>query len=133
MLTVHPVNANLKVQLGSSAPAVSNEVLARVEEIWKSENARRGDGLFNGQLFSIEHSRPDRITGWFAEYRWFLAQRTLVFGSSCRPAVSTAPEWMRLDSPILVHIFLLSWKRKPASKQQRFPRPPKRSSWWKTN
>ncbi len=75
MLTVHAVNANLKVQLGSAGPAVPSEVLAHVEAIWKSEKERRGDNLFNGRLFSIENSGPERITGWFAEYRWFLAQR----------------------------------------------------------
>ncbi len=75
MLTVHSVRAELSVQLDSPEPVITPEVLARVEDIWQAEAANRGTELFNGRLFSIEHFNQERITGWLAEYRWFIAQR----------------------------------------------------------
>ena len=65
----------LKVRLAASPPTVTPDALARIEEIWQAEKARRGDALFNGRLFSIDSSSPEQITGWLAEYSWFLAQR----------------------------------------------------------
>jgi 8-oxo-dGTP pyrophosphatase MutT (NUDIX family) len=50
-------------------------VQRRVMEIWSEEKERRGDSLFNGQLFSISHSSPSRIEGCFVDYSLFLAQR----------------------------------------------------------
>jgi hypothetical protein len=75
MLTVHELHADMTVALESRPSTVSAAVLSRVEEIWMAEKAVRGDDLFNDLLFSVESTAPDRITGWFAEYKWFLAQR----------------------------------------------------------
>jgi hypothetical protein len=77
MLTVHSLRPEFRVQLVQSLEPVIADVdaLARIHEIWEAESARRGGALFNGRLFSIVHSSPERITGWLTEYRWFLAQR----------------------------------------------------------
>jgi hypothetical protein len=69
------VRPELKVRLAASPPVITPDALARVEEIWQAEKALRGDALFNGRLFSIDRSSPEQITGWLAEYSWFLAQR----------------------------------------------------------
>lgn len=75
VLKIHTVQPELKVRLAASPPTVTPGALARVEEIWQAEKARRGDALFNGPLFSIDCSSADQIIGWLAEYSWFLAQR----------------------------------------------------------
>jgi hypothetical protein len=75
MLTVQPLTSGLKVELGAPAPSIAPEILARVEAIWQQEKSKRGDALFNGQIFSIHQSTSDRIVGWMTEYRYFLAQQ----------------------------------------------------------
>lgn len=56
-------------------PAPPADVLQQVADIWTAETARRGDTLFDGRLFSIIEREPGRITGWFAPYSWYVAQR----------------------------------------------------------
>lgn len=75
MLTVQPLTSGLKVELGAPAPSIAPAILARVEAIWQHEKSRRGDALFNGQIFSIYQSGSNRIVGWMTEYRYFLAQQ----------------------------------------------------------
>jgi hypothetical protein len=75
MIVTHAVAAGLKVRLGAAPPSPSPKVLERVASIWDSERAKRGEALFNGNLFSIDRLGAAEITGWLAEYRWFLAQR----------------------------------------------------------
>jgi hypothetical protein len=75
MILTHPVTADLKVYADTAPPALSPSVQDRVQQIWEVEKAKRGDGLYNGRLFSVDKLSPMAITGWFAEYGWFLAQR----------------------------------------------------------
>lgn len=75
MIVTRAVAADLKVRLGGKTPSPSPEVLERVATIWEAEKSKRGKALFNGSLFSIDSVSPTEITGWLAEYRWFLAQR----------------------------------------------------------
>jgi hypothetical protein len=76
-----PVNArsldqNLKVVVDAAhVTEQSPEIVARIEDIWQRESDKRGKALFNGQLFSILREEADSITGWLAEYKWFLGQR----------------------------------------------------------
>jgi hypothetical protein len=75
MLTVQSVSPEIKVFLTATPPSVRPATLVRVEEIWQAELVERDRALFNGRLFSIETAKAGRITGWLAEYKWFLAQR----------------------------------------------------------
>ena len=75
MLRVQALHSKLNVRLGAAAPAIGSDVLSRIEAIWQREKMKRGDKLFDGQVFSIHQSGPDAIVGWMAEYRHFLAQR----------------------------------------------------------
>lgn len=75
MIVTRAVAADLKVRLSAAPPAPSPTALERVSAIWESERAKGGEALFNGNLFSIDEMGATEITGWLAEYRWFLAQR----------------------------------------------------------
>jgi hypothetical protein len=75
MLKVSTVRGEPEVHLGAVQPVLSPEVSRRVENIWQAETALQGNRLFNGRLFSIAQSTPERMHGWLAEYRWFIAQR----------------------------------------------------------
>jgi len=75
MLTARAITA-LDVRLSLSPPSLSSSTRDRVEGIWAAEKQRRGANLFNGRLFSVSaHDWAGRITGWLAEYKWFIAQR----------------------------------------------------------
>jgi hypothetical protein len=54
--------------------ALDRSVENEVEEIWRSEKAKRGAKLFNGTLFSVEKASESTISGRFVEYRRFVAQ-----------------------------------------------------------
>ncbi len=61
--------------VGATAPTVSPDIEARVDEIWQREKQLRSHELYNGRLFSIDHCDARTIVGWISEYRYFLAQR----------------------------------------------------------
>lgn len=61
--------------VGATAPTVSPDIEARVDEIWQREKQLRSHELYNGRLFSIGHCDARTIVGWISEYRYFLAQR----------------------------------------------------------
>jgi len=75
MLTARAITA-LDVRLSLPPPYLPPATKDRVEDIWTAEKQRRGGSLFNGRLFSVStNDWAGRITGWLAEYKWFLAQR----------------------------------------------------------
>lgn len=47
--------------------------MSRVEAIWERESAAR-PGLFNGRIFSLESISGSEACGFFAEYKWYVAQ-----------------------------------------------------------
>jgi len=59
----------------SLRPAPSRAVLARVDELWREQSAARGTALHDGKLFSVSSASPLELRGWFADYRWWVAQR----------------------------------------------------------
>lgn len=75
MLTDIAVAPGLSVELGVSPPEPSSEVQARIVAIWAAETARLGDKLFNGRVLSVERLGPERIVGWWTDYRRLIAQR----------------------------------------------------------
>jgi hypothetical protein len=64
-------------------PPPPREVLERVEALWSQQQAARGSALYAGQLFSVSACSPRELRGWFADYRWWLAQR-------CEPQLASA-------------------------------------------
>jgi hypothetical protein len=63
------------IRLGAVAPLTDAQVLSRIEDIWQEECKRRGSGLFNGRMFSVERHDAGKIIGTITEYKCFLAQR----------------------------------------------------------
>jgi len=56
-----------------TAPPIDKETKEAIEAIWETGKKRWGDSLFNGKLFSVLSIEQERITGYFAEYKWFYA------------------------------------------------------------
>jgi hypothetical protein len=75
LLTAKLLSPNVRVVINEAKPTPSPETMARVDSIWDKEIARHEKTLFNGRLFSIASEEPSVISGWLAEYKWFVAQR----------------------------------------------------------
>lgn len=74
MLHVRPIGPGLEVHEFEAAQRPDSAALERVAALWNAEKRRRGDGLFDGQVFSIARLDEPRIEGHFVPYSWFLAQ-----------------------------------------------------------
>jgi len=74
----HSVHADVEVRVTREMPPIPPALDAHIEAIWANASARVAAGgcgrLFNGQVFSIDTLRPDRITGHLTEYRRLVAQ-----------------------------------------------------------
>jgi hypothetical protein len=76
MIRAHALRENVRVvEERAARPEPGAEVLARIEALWREQKAARGDALFDGQLFSVSHTTEGEVRGWFADYRWWVAQR----------------------------------------------------------
>jgi len=83
------LDADVRVTLDDSLrPAPSRAVLARVDELWREQAAARGSALHDGKLFSVSAGSARELRGWFAEYRWWVAQRC---DPSLREALGVRP------------------------------------------
>lgn len=74
-LCARPLSPGLTVRVTGTPPNLAAATLARVDDIWQRELALSGKQLFNGWIFSVDSFDPAHVTGWFAEYRWLVAQR----------------------------------------------------------
>lgn len=74
MFGSQPLTA-IKVRLGEPPPPLSAGLRAEIDALWCQEQARRGSGLFDGQIFSVREMAPPELTGNFVPYRVWLAQR----------------------------------------------------------
>lgn len=74
MLRSQPLTA-IELRLAEPPPALSAGLQAEVDELWRQEQAQRGGGLFDGQIFSVRDGTPPLLTGGFVPYRQWLAQR----------------------------------------------------------
>lgn len=74
-MKLHRVSVRLRILANPDRPLLKSDLEARVQSLWEVESKRRAGSLFNGRLFSIDEFSRDSITGVFAEYRWFVAQK----------------------------------------------------------
>jgi hypothetical protein len=56
-----------------TTPSPSEDVLAQVHSNWEREMSERPQ-LFNGRIFSLDRAEGDLVTGFLADYAWYLAQ-----------------------------------------------------------
>lgn len=61
--------------LEEPAPELAPEILARVDELWQEARAGARGTLGNGKIFSVRRRSGQVFSGWFAEYRMWVAQR----------------------------------------------------------
>jgi hypothetical protein len=54
---------------------INAAMAARIEDIWTMEKKRAGDALFNGRIFSLLPHDGSRMTGFFIDYKYWLAAR----------------------------------------------------------
>lgn len=57
------------------APSLSQALERETGELWGEAQAERIRPMHNGPLFTVTSFSPDRIEGFFTEYRMFIAQR----------------------------------------------------------
>lgn len=64
------------VELHEVAPPArpSRAALAEADAVWARERTSRGPSLFEGRVFSLAGREGARYTGWFADYKLWLAQ-----------------------------------------------------------
>jgi hypothetical protein len=62
------------VVLQESKARLSTTIEKEIARIWDAERQVSGARLFNGLLFSVEQLSAETVTGYFIEYRIYLAQ-----------------------------------------------------------
>lgn len=62
------------VEAPGEGRAVGEAVGREVAALFAAENRRRGGGMFDGLLFSVERFGEDRVVGRFVRYSQFIAQ-----------------------------------------------------------
>lgn len=72
MLELLPAPLEIVESTGNIVP-FSKAIEQLVSEIWEQEKAKRPH-LFDGEIFTIESISPQRATGRFVPYRYFIAQ-----------------------------------------------------------
>jgi hypothetical protein len=72
---VLPFGERMEIVISQSAPVIASETTAHVENIWEQEAVHSGRLLHNGRIFSVSRWDGALVSGWIAEYKWFLAQR----------------------------------------------------------
>ena len=74
MFNVHPLNSELVIHEVDAQP-MSSDVLERISDLWEEEKKKSNVSLFNGHIFSLYQREGAKFSGWFVEYRWWIAQR----------------------------------------------------------
>ncbi len=72
MLELLPAPLEIVESTGNAAP-FSTAIEQLVNEIWEQEKAKRPH-LFDGEIFTVESISPQRASGRFVPYRYFIAQ-----------------------------------------------------------
>jgi len=73
VFNVRPLNTELVVHEIAAQPILP-DLLERISDLWEEEKESNGS-LFNGQIFSLYQREGAKLSGWFVEYRWWIAQR----------------------------------------------------------
>lgn len=67
---------NKKVILQAAPIFTHNQpLLNEINAIWKSEQTKHNNRLFNGKIFSVDKITDNEIIGHITEYKFFLAQK----------------------------------------------------------
>lgn len=75
MLNTHLLDHGFQARIGSAVPDLDLATRNAITRIWNAEKAKRGDKLFNGQIFSVDKWAGGAAIGFLTEYKWFVAQR----------------------------------------------------------
>ncbi|MCH4090302.1 phosphohydrolase [Acetobacter sp.] len=67
------LSPHVQLVVNQSGPVLTPDIELHVQTIWEDACTRR-PGLFNGRIFCMETIAPDRIAGYWTEYRRALAQ-----------------------------------------------------------
>jgi 8-oxo-dGTP pyrophosphatase MutT (NUDIX family) len=97
MSVLHELSRDFRIVEAAPVPSRAADEAA-IDAVWQNEKARRGDGLFNGRLFSLVESTPARIVVAAAEYKQFiaqLAQPKRSYGTRIRPIGVTGLSFCR--------------------------------------
>ena len=71
---LHRVTASLMVRITEPMPDLTAPIEAEIDAIWRMEQSRLGNVLFNGRVFSGDVITPELVTGHWTEYRRIVAQ-----------------------------------------------------------
>ena len=71
---LHRVTASLMVRVTKPMPDLTPPIEAEIDAIWRMEQSRLGNVLFNGRVFSGDVITPELVTGHWTEYRRIVAQ-----------------------------------------------------------
>jgi hypothetical protein len=75
MITVKSLPDGLSITEVSAPAAPAPDILRRIETLWDQEQARRGQALTNGRIFSLDRRGGATFTAWETQYKWWIAQR----------------------------------------------------------
>ncbi len=70
----YPVSADLEVRVIREMPLLSPKLSEDVDTVWRSEQQRLSNRLFNGRVFSADVITPRLVTGHWTEFRRIVAQ-----------------------------------------------------------
>jgi hypothetical protein len=76
MYVIHPLPQspwNPRIMDNQAPPVPTDEVLDEIRANWEYETAHRPQ-LFNGKIFSLDRIEGSLLTGFLADYSWYLAQ-----------------------------------------------------------
>jgi len=71
---VHEVVPGVRAEIVREMPALSPELEADIEALWRVAQARTGGVLFNGRVFSADRIAPGLLAGHLTEFRRIVAQ-----------------------------------------------------------
>lgn len=72
--TVHPIEPDVRVRVTRPMAPLSAALEAEIDRLWVAAQARTGNALFNGRVFSADVITPRLICGHWTEFRRIVAQ-----------------------------------------------------------
>ena len=75
MIHLRPLAADVRLQASTAPRRLPADLQARVDALWEAETAARGEGLFDGPIFSVAELSPHCLTLEPASFRRLIAAR----------------------------------------------------------
>lgn len=72
--TVHPIEPDVRVRVTRPMAPLPAALEAEIDRLWAGVQARTGNALFNGRVFSADVITPRLICGHWTEFRRIVAQ-----------------------------------------------------------